>query len=127
MPDRGISPRLVCRCDTTNPLYKVQCCLGLFLRLCLVAVTALAALAQNAEDEYRVYTAHPRLFLRPQRLRLLQRERPRQSLRWRQFEMLVAGKITFPEPGFALALYYAVSADAEVGRQAVAWALRQAA
>jgi hypothetical protein len=98
--------------------------LRLFLSLCLFAA---AALAQTTEDEYRVYTGHPRLFLRPQRLRLLQRERPRQSLRWRQFEMLVTGKVTFPEPGFALALYYAVSRDAEVGKQAVAWALRPAA
>ena len=58
-----------------------------------------------------------------QRLKLLRRERERQSLRWNQFQLLMAGKAPMPEPGFAKALYYQVSGDAEAGRQAVAWAL----
>jgi hypothetical protein len=63
------------------------------------------------------------LFLRPQRLRLLRRERQRQSVRWRQLEALVAGHAPMPEPGFALALYYQVAGDQAVGRKAVDWAL----
>jgi hypothetical protein len=83
--------------------------------------------AQSDAPEYRVYTEHPRLLLRPQRLRLLKRERERQSMRWRQFDALISGNAAMPEPGFALALYYAVSGDASVGKKAVAWALGPAA
>jgi hypothetical protein len=78
-------------------------------------------------DPVVVFTEHPRLFLRPQRLRLLQRERERQSPRWLRLEALVAGGTSLPEPGFALALYYKVSGDEAVGRRAVNWALGPAA
>lgn len=81
------------------------------------------ALPQTQEDSFRVYTEHPRLFLRPQRLRLLTRERQRQSMRWQQFETLVAGKAPMPEPGFAYALYYRISGDQAAGRQAIQWAM----
>ncbi len=67
--------------------------------------------AQAEDEEFRVYTEHPRLILTAQRLRLLKRERERESQRWRQFELLVKGGASLPEPGFALALYYAVSGD----------------
>lgn len=89
----------------------------------LLAVTVPLLDAQSEAPEYRVYTEHPRLLLRPQRLRLLKRERERQSMRWRQFDALISGHAAMPEPGFALALYYAVSGNAAVGNQAVAWAL----
>jgi hypothetical protein len=79
------------------------------------------------EQNYRVYTERPRIFLRPQRLRLLRRERERQSLRWQQFELLMAGKAPMPEPGFAAALYYQTSGNAAYGKQAVAWAMTPAA
>ncbi len=79
--------------------------------------------AQSVQEEFRVYTEHPRLFLRPQRLRLLKRERERQSMRWKQFETLVAGGAQMPEPGFAWSLYYAVTGDATIGKRAVEWAL----
>ena len=46
---------------------------------------------------------------------LLRRERERQSLRWNQFHLLMAGKAPMPEPGFAQALYYQVSGSAEAG------------
>ena len=36
-------------------------------------------LAQAPEDSLDIYTEHPRLFLRPQRLKMLQRERERRS------------------------------------------------
>src|ERR1700728_4061026 len=75
------------------------------------------------DDEFRVYTEHPRLILTGQRLRLLKRERERESQRWRQFELLVKGSANLPETGFALALYYAVSGDDAAGQRAVAWAL----
>src|ERR1700722_17101440 len=74
------------------------------------------------DDEFRVYTEHPRLILTAQRLRLLKRERERESQRWRQFELLVKGA-PLPEPGFSLGLYYAVAGDAAVGKRAVEWAL----
>lgn len=76
----------------------------------------------GADDPIVVSTDHPRLFLRPQRLRLLRRERERQSMRWQQFEALMSGGAAMPEPGFALALYYQVSGDEAAGRKALAWA-----
>ncbi len=78
------------------------------------------------DEEFRVYTEHPRLILTTQRLRLLKRERERESQRWRQFDALVKGGASLPEPGFALALYYAVSDDNAVGKRAVDWALGKA-
>src|ERR1051325_1777371 len=81
-----------------------------------------------AQDQnYHLYTERPRIFLRPQRLRLLRRERERQSLRWQQFQLLMAGKAPMPEPGFAAALYYEASGNAAYGKQAVTWALTPAA
>jgi hypothetical protein len=77
----------------------------------------------ESSDPLVVGTEHPRLFLRPARLRLLRRERERQSLRWQQFSRLLAGGAQFPEPGFALALDYAVAGDREAGLKATAFAL----
>lgn len=79
--------------------------------------------AVGDEEEFRVYTDHPRLILTAQRLRLLKRERERESQRWRQFDLLVKGGASLPEPGFGLALYYAISGDSGVGQRAVEWAL----
>ncbi len=90
----------------------------------MVASAVVAGPSLLAQDEeYRVYTEHPRLILTAQRLRLLKRERERESQRWRQFELLVKGGASLPEPGFALALYYAVSGDNAAGKRAVEWAL----
>jgi hypothetical protein len=91
----------------------------------VVVVWALAA-GPNVwaqDDEFRVYTEHPRLILTAQRLRLLKRERERDSARWRQLDALVKGGAGLPEPGFALALYYAISGDTAAGKRAVDWAL----
>jgi hypothetical protein len=79
--------------------------------------------AQPANDPIVVSTEHPRLFLRPARLRLLRRERERKSLRWEQFDALMAGGAPMPEPGFAGALYYQIAGDKAAGRKAIAWAL----
>src|ERR1035438_3859848 len=58
-----------------------------------------------------VSTEHPRLLLRPARLRLLRRERERTSMRWQQFFTLMARHAPMPEPGLAQALYYQVAED----------------
>jgi hypothetical protein len=77
----------------------------------------------DADEDFRVYTDSPRLMLTKQRLRLLQRERERQSMRWQQFDALVSGGAPMPEPGVADALYYRVSGNAAAGKKAVEWAL----
>ena len=76
-----------------------------------------------ADEPITVSTDHPRLLLRPQRLRLLKRERERTSHRWQQFEALVAGNAPMPERAFAYALYYQISGDEIFGRKAVESAL----
>src|SRR5438046_2900142 len=86
---------------------------------CFGAVLA----AQTADDPIAVFTEHPRLLLRPQRLRLLKRERERASMRWQQFSTLVTGSAPLPEPGFSWALYYQVAGDAVYGRKAIEFAL----
>jgi hypothetical protein len=94
------------------------------LAILLLAFSCPAAFPQTTADEPVTVSAdHPRLLLRPQRLRLLRREKERESMRWQQFAALVAGNAPMPERGFALALYYQVAGDAAVGKQAVAWAL----
>jgi hypothetical protein len=80
-----------------------------------------------ATEPVTVSTEHPRLLLRPQRLRLLRRERERASQRWEQFAALVSGNAPMPERGFALALYYQVAGDASAGKAAIAFALEPAA
>jgi hypothetical protein len=90
-----------------------------FLALFLGLALTVPAWAQ----EFKIYTQHPRLFLSAQRLRLLQRERERNSMRWEQFDLLISGQARMPEQGFALALYYRVSGDTQAGLRAVQWAL----
>jgi hypothetical protein len=80
--------------------------------------------AQTNDDPVAVFTEHPRLFLRPQRLRLLKRERERKSARWDQFETLVAGGAPMPERGFAWGLYSMVSGSDALAREAVQLGLR---
>jgi len=82
-----------------------------------------AAAQSPADEDYHVYTDSPRLLLTKQRLRLLQRERDRQSVRWQQFDSLISGGVPMPEPGIARALYYQVTKDPAAGKQAVEWAL----
>src|SRR4051794_21549966 len=94
-----------------------------FLTIFLTMAAVPGLNGQSTEESLEIYTEHPRLFLRPQRLRLLQRERERRTTRWQQFETLMAGKAPMPEMGFAQALYFQISGDAEAGKQAVRWAL----
>ncbi len=93
------------------------------LYLALLGFLCLCLRSQTTEEEFRIYTEHPRLFLRPQRLRLLKRERERDSMRWRRLNALISGGAAPAEPGFALGLYYAVTGDAATGKRAVEWAL----
>ncbi len=76
--------------------------------------------AQNqADEDFHVYTDSPRLLLTHQRLRLLQRERERESVRWQQFDALVSSGAPMPEPGLALALYSQVSKNPAACRKAI--------
>jgi hypothetical protein len=100
--------------------------------LCLPVLSALRLPAQNRGDSltatprpdtFKVYTESPRLLLRPQRLRLLRRERERRSLRWDQFETLWTAGAPFPELAWVQALRLQIADDREAGIRAVAWAL----
>ena len=91
--------------------------------LAVLTLPLVPAGAQTPSEQYRVYNDAPRILLRPQRLRLLRRERERQSVRWMQFHALLSGGAPMPEPGFAEALAFAVSGDKASGRKAVDWAL----
>ncbi len=93
------------------------------VKIWLALLAAGTLCGQTAEEEYKIYTDHPRLLLKPQRLKLLRRERERRSQRWQQLETLILGKVQMPEPGFSLALFYQVGGDEGIGRQAVNWAL----
>src|ERR1700689_1381901 len=76
-----------------------------------------------ADEDFHVFADAPRLFLTKQRLRLLQRERERESVRWQQFDTLGAGGSPMPEAGVAQALYYQVSGKVAASRKALEWAL----
>jgi hypothetical protein len=94
--------------------------IGLGAAFCCFCMTLAA---QKPDEPVAVFTEHPRLFLRTQRLRLLKRERERASARWQQFESLVVGGAPMAERGFSWALYYQVTGNAEFGRKAIAWAV----
>jgi len=95
-----------------------------FMRFAILTLLfASLATAQNASEEFRVYAPHPRLLLPAQRLRLLKRERERDSMRWRQFDLLVRAAAQMPEQGFALGLYYAVTGNEDSAKRAIDWAV----
>jgi hypothetical protein len=77
----------------------------------------------SADEDFHVYRDAPRLLLTPQRLRLLQRERERQSPRWEQYDGLMSSGGAIVEPGFAWALYYQITRQANAAKQAIDWAL----
>jgi hypothetical protein len=98
--------------------------LALVSRLYLLFFVPLGVFAQNqADEDFHVYTDSPRLLLTHQRLRLLQRERERESVRWQQFDALISGGAPMPEPGFAWALYSQVSKNPAFCRKAIDWAM----
>src|SRR5215469_10036923 len=77
----------------------------------LPAQTPAPASASARPETFKVYTDGPRLLLRPQRLRLLRRERERRSLRWDQFETLWTGNAQFPELGWVQAMRFQLADD----------------
>ncbi len=93
------------------------------LSLLLAALALVPTVVEAQDDDLRVYTDTPRLFLTPARIRLLKREKERKSLRWEQFELLTSGGAKMPEPGFTGAFFYQVAGDSGAGRRAVEWAL----
>jgi hypothetical protein len=107
----------LCRYDTIDSVQAKIAATAALLGFCA------AACAQTNDEPLAVFTEHPRLLLRPQRLRLLKRERERSSARWQQFEALVAGNAPLPERGFAWGLYSVVAGHKDMGRQAVIVAL----
>ncbi len=111
----------MCQCATIDHELAKRSHIRFRLLACLLLACPLGA--QTTDEEFRVYKEHPRLFLSAQKLRLLKRERERQSVRWQQFETLAKGTAQMPEPGFAGALYFAISGDNAQGRRAVEWAL----
>jgi hypothetical protein len=93
------------------------------MRLVVGLLLAVLATAQTVEEDFHVYTEHPRLLLTAQRLKLLKRERERQAQRWIQFETLVAGKAAFTEPAIAYSLFHQITGDAAAARNAAAAAV----
>src|ERR1700690_245099 len=77
----------------------------------------------SADEDFHVFTDSPRLLLTKSRLRLLQRERERMSMRWQQFDAMVAAGAPMPETGLAQGIYYRVAGAGQAGRKSVAWAL----
>lgn len=94
---------------------------------CFLGMLVAAGALRAADEDFHVFTDSPRLLLTKQRLRLLQRERERDSIRWQQFDALVSGGAPMPEAALAQALYYQVSGNAAAGRKALEWALSGAA
>jgi hypothetical protein len=93
----------------------------------LLGLPAIRLFGEARPEGFRVYSDNPRIFLRPQRLRLLRRERERQSLRWEQFDTLWNGNAPFPELGWVAALRYQIAQDEAAGRTAISWALSPSA
>jgi hypothetical protein len=91
--------------------------------LIALVLTSLSLAAAHDDEVFRVYTEHPRLFLRPQRLKLLRKEPGRQSMRWEQFTTLLRGGVQPPEPGFAWSLLAVIANDRAAGMKAIEWAL----
>lgn len=85
-----------------------------------VATVALVVLSLSG---WLMAQTTPQLLLTPQRLRRLQRDRERQTVRWTNFENRIESVPDSSQRGFELALYYAVTRDPARGREAVKWAL----
>ncbi|HAX43512.1 MAG TPA: hypothetical protein DCY80_13265, partial [Solibacterales bacterium] len=110
----------------TQPRPTFALLLGLFALL--AAPTPATPQASPPPDEdFIVYSDSPRLLLNSRRLRLMQRERERESMRWLQFEALMNGNAVMPEPGFARALFGIITARREPCKSAAAWAASDAA
>lgn len=106
---------------STNP----PSCHNLNVRLALVILGTCALLcAQDSDEDFHVYRDPPRIALTAQRLRLLERERERNSTRWQAFDALMSAEAPMPQPGFAWALYYRITKERSAARKAIDWALQ---
>ncbi len=114
---RSLSP-------SSGPRRFVLDCLAITMltRRNLLTLGALLPVFGRAEQSYRVYTEHPRLWLTPRRLKLLKRERERESIRWQQLGLLVPDRQA-PELALLRALEFQVADRPEAGKLAVEWAL----
>ncbi len=81
----------------------------------VLALTSFGSLASQTTGD------PPKLLLTPQRLRRLQRDRERQTVRWTNFENRVKTVPESTERGFELALYYAVTHDPQRGHEGIEW------
>ncbi len=81
------------------------------------------AKVQDRDEDFKVYSDAPRLLLTRQRLRLLEREKERQSVRWQRFDSFLSADAPMPEPGFAWALHFRASHQASSAKKALEWAL----
>ncbi len=93
----------------------------------MAAMLWLVPAGKAADEDFHVFTDSPRLLLTKQRLRLLQREKERDSVRWQQFDALVSEGAPMPEAAVVQALYFQVSGNAAAGKKAVEWALSDSA
>lgn len=95
--------------------------------MAMVLAGALAVCGQTGNEEnYKAYTEAPRLLLRPGRLKLLTRERERQTIRYQQFDNYLANGMAMPEAGFALALAGRITGEARHCENAYAWVMKMA-
>lgn len=90
----------------------------------IAAGLLLFTFALQAEESFRAYTEAPRLLLRPQRLRLLKRERERQSIRFQQFDSYISNDQYVPENGFAYSLAGKIYENKEHCVAAANWLLK---
>ena len=89
----------------------------------VILLALLAAFASLSSVDTSSTSNHPsRLLLSARRLKRLQRDRERQTVRWVNFENRVKSVPDSPERGFELALYFAVTNDKPRGLEAVQWA-----
>ncbi|MFN9918895.1 MAG: hypothetical protein ACK52Z_13360 [Acidobacteriota bacterium] len=73
------------------------------------------------EESYKAYTEAPRLILKGARLRLLTRERERESIRYQQFAGYLSNQMAMGEMGFALALAGRIGAGEQYCGSAANW------
>ena len=105
---------------------RTRCGQFVFAAVAFAAGLAGQSAQQSEPTDFKVYREPPRLLLGARHLRLLYRERERQSLRWEQFSALMQGHARMPEPGFASALHGIVANSASSCREASEWALKTA-
>jgi len=88
----------------------------------VVLLPVCSVMCQDRLPDFQVHTNPPRLLLEPARVRLLRKEKDRQSIRWQQFASLISKGAQMPEPGFALALYWQTSGELRYAQSAIQFA-----